>query len=81
MIFSFRWGYSSNLRRLSGGPDGDCLYRTYGHRGEVPGYPNCVLADVIQNFYMARTLSLRRIGFDGLFKLSLKLRFYILDMA
>ena len=66
--YLFRWGYSSNLQRLSGGPDGDCIYRTYGHRGEVPGYPTCVLADVIQNFYMARTLSLRAVGFDGLFK-------------
>merc|ERR1712050_783212 len=49
-----RWGYTSTLKRLNGGADGDCLYRTYGHRGEVEGYPTCVLADVIQNFYMAR---------------------------
>jgi len=63
-----RWGYTSTLHRIKGGEDGDCLYRKYGHWGALAGYPTCVLADVIQNFYMARTLSLRAVAFDGLFK-------------
>ena len=42
--------------------------RLYGHRGAVPNYPTCKYADLIQNFFMARTLSVRQIGFDGQFE-------------
>ena len=61
------WGYTSVFNRVSGGSEGDCLYRLYGSRGSVPGYPTCKIADVIQNFFMTRTLSLRSVGFDGQF--------------
>lgn len=64
----FRWGYTSILERVKGDSSGDCLYRLYGSRGTVPEYPTCKLADVIQNFYLARTLSLRSVGFDGNFE-------------
>ena len=65
---SSRWGYTSSLERVAGGHEGDCLYRTFASRGKIPGFPNCRLADVIQNFYMARSLKLRSVGFDGIFK-------------
>lgn len=65
---STRWGYTSILERVAGDSSGDCLYRLYGSRGAVPEYPTCKLADVIQNFYLARTLSLRSVGFDGTFE-------------
>ena len=44
------------------------MKRLYGHRGAVPNYPTCKYADLIQNFFMARTLSVRQIGFDGQFE-------------
>ena len=62
------WGYTSIIDRLQGGIEGDCLYRTYGSRGKIDNFPTCVIADVIQNFYMARTLAVRAVGFDGLFR-------------
>ncbi|CBY31426.1 unnamed protein product [Oikopleura dioica] len=62
------WGYTSTFDRLSGGSEGDCLYRTFGSYGVLDAFPTCKVADVIQNFYMARTLSIRAIGFDGIFQ-------------
>ena len=61
------WGYTSIFNRVHG-QNGDCLYRLYGHRGLVPNYPTCKYADLIQNFFLARTMSVRRIGFDGEFQ-------------
>jgi hypothetical protein len=60
--------YTSTFDRLSGGSEGDCLYRTFGSYGVLDAFPTCKVADVIQNFYMARTLSIRAIGFDGIFQ-------------
>jgi len=61
------WGYTSIFNRIHGN-SGDCLYRLYGHRGVVPNHPTCKYADLIQNFFLARTMAVRRIGFDGEFQ-------------
>ena len=38
------------------------------NRGKVPGYPQCVFADRVTNFFMARTRAVQKIGFDRYFK-------------
>ena len=44
----------------------------------LPGFENCHAADIVQNFFIARTLTAGRIRFDGLFK-QIAHREYFLD--
>jgi (N-acetylneuraminyl)-galactosylglucosylceramide N-acetylgalactosaminyltransferase len=45
--------------------DGYCITIKGGcDHGRVPGYPQCIRADRVTNFFMARTRSVQRIGFD-----------------
>ncbi|XP_028311225.1 beta-1,4 N-acetylgalactosaminyltransferase 2-like [Gouania willdenowi] len=45
--------------------EGGCLYRkSDGHFHTLPGYPECILTDGVVNFFLARTDSVRKVGFD-----------------
>ncbi|XP_030649109.1 beta-1,4 N-acetylgalactosaminyltransferase 2-like [Chanos chanos] len=45
--------------------EGGCLSRFFGKRHQpLPGYPDCSLVDGVVNFFLARTDSVRRVGFD-----------------
>ena len=44
----------------------------------LPGFKNCHAADIVQNFFIARTLTAGTIRFDGLFK-QIAHREYFLD--
>ena len=62
------------------GSKGSCIARIPGTYGEVdnPEYSKeCSVTDVVQNFYMARTLSIRKIGFDNFFKRFAHKEFFI----
>ncbi|XP_030643614.1 beta-1,4 N-acetylgalactosaminyltransferase 2-like [Chanos chanos] len=49
--------------------EGGCLSRFFGKRHQpLPGYPDCSLVDGVVNFFLARTDSVRRVGFDPLLK-------------
>lgn len=45
--------------------DGGCLYRkSKGKFHSLSGYPQCSLASGVVNFFLARTRSVQRVGFD-----------------
>lgn len=61
-------GYTATFRHTisveEGGEDGDCLHMRRAHHHTIKGYPNCVVADGVINFFMARTDKARQVGFD-----------------
>ncbi|MBN3306597.1 B4GN2 acetylgalactosaminyltransferase, partial [Amia calva] len=46
------------------GEDGGCLSRRMGNYQSIPGFPDCHLTGGVVNFFLARTDSVRRVGFD-----------------
>ncbi|XP_070554747.1 beta-1,4 N-acetylgalactosaminyltransferase 2-like [Ptychodera flava] len=56
--------FTKTLSVLGGDENGDCLFRKPGSHRKLKNYPQCNRADVVVNFFMAKTLSVRRIGFD-----------------
>ncbi|XP_062994236.1 beta-1,4 N-acetylgalactosaminyltransferase 2 [Elgaria multicarinata webbii] len=46
------------------GEDGSCLHLRYGSYHRLEGFPNCVVASGVVNFFLARTEETRRVGFD-----------------
>lgn len=61
-------GYTATYRHTisvdDGGEDGDCLHVRKGYYHVIEGFPNCVVADVVINFFMARTDKVLQTGFD-----------------
>lgn len=61
-------GYTATFRHTisveEGGSDGDCLNIRNGFHHAIEGYPKCVVADAVINFFMARTEKVRHVGFD-----------------
>ncbi|KAM4570406.1 beta-1,4 N-acetylgalactosaminyltransferase 1a [Fundulus diaphanus] len=61
-------GYTATYRHTisveEGGKDGNCLHMRNGYHHVIEGYPNCVVADAVINFFMARTDKVREVGFD-----------------
>ncbi|XP_066269034.1 beta-1,4 N-acetylgalactosaminyltransferase 1-like [Branchiostoma lanceolatum] len=50
---------------VPGDKDGDCLLiHDHQHWGQVPGFPRCHFSTRVTNFFMARTDSIRAVGFD-----------------
>ena len=49
---------------IDSGREGFCLRFKHGSYGHVEGYPHCYYSDRVTNFFMARTRSVQRIGFD-----------------
>ncbi|XP_066277568.1 beta-1,4 N-acetylgalactosaminyltransferase 1-like [Branchiostoma lanceolatum] len=51
--------------RIEDGDDlGDCLFKSKGYYHAVEGFPDCVLADVIINFFLADTMKVQNVRFD-----------------
>lgn len=61
-------GYTTTYRHTisveAGGEEGDCLHIRQGHHHSIEGFPDCVVADAVINFFMARTDKVRQVGFD-----------------
>ncbi|CAG6021426.1 unnamed protein product [Menidia menidia] len=61
-------GYTATFRHTisveDGGEDGDCLHMRLGYHHVIEGFPNCVAADAVINFFMAQTDKVRQVGFD-----------------
>ncbi|KAJ3586038.1 hypothetical protein NHX12_012440 [Muraenolepis orangiensis] len=61
-------GYSATYRHTfsvdQGDSEGDCLHVRQGYYHTIEGFPDCVVADAVINFFMARTDKMLRIGFD-----------------
>ncbi|XP_024149632.1 beta-1,4 N-acetylgalactosaminyltransferase 1a [Oryzias melastigma] len=61
-------GYAATFRHTisveKGGTEGDCLHIRLGYHHVIEGFPNCVVADAVINFFMGRTDKMRQVGFD-----------------
>ncbi|XP_043081479.1 beta-1,4 N-acetylgalactosaminyltransferase 1a isoform X2 [Puntigrus tetrazona] len=61
-------GYTATYRHIistdAGDEEGDCLHIRTGFHHGMEGFPNCVVADAVINFFMARTEKIRQVGFD-----------------
>ncbi|XP_034732914.1 beta-1,4 N-acetylgalactosaminyltransferase 1a [Etheostoma cragini] len=61
-------GYTATYRHTisveEGGEEGDCLHIRNGYYHVIEGYPNCVVADAVINFFMGRTDKVQEVGFN-----------------
>lgn len=61
-------GYTATYRHTisveEGGEEGDCLHIRSGYHHVIEGFPNCVVADAVINFFMARKDKVLQVGFD-----------------
>lgn len=61
-------GYTATYRHTisveEGGEEGNCLHIRQGYHHVIDGYPNCVVADAVINFFMGRTDKLQQVGFN-----------------
>uniref|UniRef100_A0A3Q2ZG35 Beta-1,4-N-acetyl-galactosaminyl transferase 1a n=1 Tax=Kryptolebias marmoratus TaxID=37003 RepID=A0A3Q2ZG35_KRYMA len=74
-------GYTATYRHTisveEGGPDGDCLHFRDGFHHVIEGYPTCVVADAVINFFMAQTDKVRQVGFDPRLSRAAHLEFFV----
>uniref|UniRef100_A0A087X5F3 Beta-1,4 N-acetylgalactosaminyltransferase n=2 Tax=Poecilia formosa TaxID=48698 RepID=A0A087X5F3_POEFO len=74
-------GYTATYRHTisveEGGNEGDCLNMRIGHHHAIEGFPNCVVADAVINFFMARTDKVRQVGFDPRLSRTGHLEFFV----
>ncbi|XP_077984563.1 beta-1,4 N-acetylgalactosaminyltransferase 2-like [Glandiceps talaboti] len=54
--------------KIEDGDMGFCVYRKSGVHRKLRNYPQCHVTNIVLNFFMAKTLSVRNIGFDPHFE-------------
>lgn len=61
-------GYTATYRHTisveEGGEEGNCLHIRQGYHHVIEGFPDCVVADAVINFFMGRTEKVQQVGFD-----------------
>ncbi|XP_059188961.1 beta-1,4 N-acetylgalactosaminyltransferase 1a [Centropristis striata] len=61
-------GYKATYRHTisveEGGEEGDCLHIRDGFYHVIEGFPTCVVADAVINFFMGRTDKVHQVGFN-----------------
>ncbi|XP_052340897.1 beta-1,4 N-acetylgalactosaminyltransferase 1-like isoform X2 [Oncorhynchus keta] len=74
-------GYTATYRHTisveEGGEEGDCIHIRNGYHHVIEGFPNCVLADAVINFFMGRTDKMQQVGFDPRLNRVAHLEFFI----
>ncbi|XP_008317074.1 beta-1,4 N-acetylgalactosaminyltransferase 1a [Cynoglossus semilaevis] len=74
-------GYTAYYRHTisveQGGEEGDCLHIRKGYHHVIEGFPNCVVADAVINFFMARTDKMQQVGFNPRLARQAHLEFFI----
>ncbi|XP_070554318.1 beta-1,4 N-acetylgalactosaminyltransferase 1-like [Ptychodera flava] len=60
--------FFKNIEIYAGDEDGDCMMRNRGFQRYLEEYPECMIVDLVTNFFMAKTLSVRAVGFDPQFE-------------
>ncbi|XP_076132243.1 beta-1,4 N-acetylgalactosaminyltransferase 1a isoform X1 [Alosa pseudoharengus] len=74
-------GYKASYRQTfsldQGGEEGDCLHIRRGFHHPIKGYPNCVVAEGVVNFFLARTDKVQQVGFDPRLARVAHLEFFI----
>ncbi|XP_035689055.1 beta-1,4 N-acetylgalactosaminyltransferase 1-like [Branchiostoma floridae] len=62
-----RNSWTQKIRIEDGDELGDCMFQTKGYYHKVEGFPECVVADVVINFFLGDTAKVRSVGFDPQF--------------
>ncbi|XP_039657545.1 beta-1,4 N-acetylgalactosaminyltransferase 1a isoform X2 [Perca fluviatilis] len=61
-------GFTATFRHTisveEGGEEGNCLHIRNGYYHVIEGFPNCVVADAVINFFMGRTDKVQEVGFN-----------------
>ncbi|XP_029912594.1 beta-1,4 N-acetylgalactosaminyltransferase 1a [Myripristis murdjan] len=61
-------GYTATYRHTisveEGDEEGDCLHIRQGYHHVIEGFPSCVVADAVINFFMGRTDKVQQVGFN-----------------
>lgn len=74
-------GYTATFRQTmsleQGDEEGDCLHIRRGFHHTIKGFPNCVVADAVVNFFLARTDKVQQVGFDPRLARVAHLEFFI----
>ncbi|XP_069826446.1 beta-1,4 N-acetylgalactosaminyltransferase 1 isoform X2 [Dendropsophus ebraccatus] len=74
-------GYYTTYRQIisviPGDKEGDCLRTNQGYHHVIEGFPNCVVADGVVNFFLARTDKVLKVGFDPRLSRVAHLEFFI----
>ncbi|KAJ4934764.1 hypothetical protein JOQ06_007546 [Pogonophryne albipinna] len=74
-------GYTATFRHTisveEGGEEGDCLHIRKGYHHVIEGFPNCVVADAVINFFMGRTDKVQQVGFNPRLARQAHLEFFI----
>ncbi|XP_040922405.1 beta-1,4 N-acetylgalactosaminyltransferase 1a isoform X2 [Toxotes jaculatrix] len=74
-------GYTATYRHTisveEGGEEGNCLHIRKGYHHVIEGFPNCVVADAIINFFMGRTDKVQQVGFNPRLARAAHLEFFI----
>ncbi|XP_067383729.1 beta-1,4 N-acetylgalactosaminyltransferase 1a isoform X2 [Channa argus] len=74
-------GYTATYRHTisveEGGEEGDCLHIRNGYHHVIDGFPNCVVADAVINFFMGRTDKVQQVGFNPSLARAAHLEFFI----
>lgn len=74
-------GYTATYRHTisveAGGDEGDCLHIRNGFHHTIDGFPNCVVADGVINFFLGRTDKVRQVGFDPRLSRQAHLEFFV----
>ncbi|XP_029975278.1 beta-1,4 N-acetylgalactosaminyltransferase 1a isoform X2 [Salarias fasciatus] len=74
-------GYTATFRHTisaeEGSEDGECLRIRNGYHHVIQGFPDCVVADAVINFFMGRTDKMQQTGFDPRLSRSGHLEFFV----
>ncbi|XP_071990952.1 beta-1,4 N-acetylgalactosaminyltransferase 1 isoform X1 [Engystomops pustulosus] len=74
-------GYYTTYRQIinviPGDKEGDCLKTLQGYHHVIEGFPNCVVADGVVNFFLGRTDKILKVGFDPQLSVVAHLEFFI----
>ncbi|KAG7228356.1 hypothetical protein INR49_009220 [Caranx melampygus] len=74
-------GYTATYRHTisveDGGKEGDCLHMRNGYHHVIEGFPNCVVADAVINFFMGRTEKIQEVGFNPRLARNAHLEFFV----
>ncbi|CAH2224494.1 beta-1,4 N-acetylgalactosaminyltransferase 1 isoform X1 [Pelobates cultripes] len=76
-ITGFKTTFRQKINIIPGGKDGDCLMTRLGYHHIIQGFPNCVVADGVVNFFLARTEKVLQAGFDPRLSRIAHLEFFI----
>ncbi|KAI3357422.1 hypothetical protein L3Q82_015857 [Scortum barcoo] len=76
-VTSYTATYRHTISVEEGGEEGDCLHMRNNYYHNIEGFPNCVVADAVINFFMGRTDKMQQVGFNPLLARRGHLEFFV----